>query len=226
MSKDKKIHGMNELAYVVAMVVCAFAVCIGTKANLGISVVAAPGYLYNVILKEHLPWITQGKAEYIWQGIQLIIMCIVIMRFKLKYLLSFVSSFLGGVLIDMWYGVLGGDGAYDGMLTRVVALVVSQILLGFAVSLFFKTSMPIQICELVSVEIAKRFNLQSSKVKLVYDMLMLVISLALALVFTGGLTGIGIGTIIIAFLTAPIANLFCKIWDKFFVFDSLFRKRA
>ena len=225
MDRIKKIHGMNEIAYAVAMVICAFAVCIGTKANLGISVVAAPGYLFSVILKDYLPWITQGKAEYIWQGIQLVVMCIIITRARAKYLLSFLSSFLGGVLIDMWYVVLGGNGAYESMVTRIIALVVSQILLGFAVSLFFKTTMPIQICELVSVEIAKRFNLKSSNVKLCYDMLMLVISLVLALAFTGALTGIGVGTIIIAFLTAPIANLFGKLWDRFFVFDSLFRKR-
>ena len=208
------------------MVVCAFAVCIGTKANLGISVVAAPGYLFSIILKEVLPWITQGRAEYIWQGVQLVVMCIVITKVRFKYLLSFLSSFLGGVLIDTWYKLLGGNGAFESMTVRIIALVISQILLGFAVSLFFKTTMPIQICELVSVEIAKRFKLDSSRVKLFYDMLMLVISLVLALVFTGALTGIGIGTIIIAFLTAPIAKLFCKIWDKYFVFDSIFRKKA
>ncbi len=227
MKEKKKIHGMNEIAYIVGMIFCAFAVVLGTKASLGISVVAAPGYLYSIIFKDIFPWITQGKAEYIWQGIQLIIMCLIIMRVKVKYIFSLLSSVLGGVLIDTWFWILGGNGTYEHIGMRIAALVISQICLGFAVSLFFRTTVPVQVCELLMVEISKKFNVSASRIKLIYDLVILALSLVLSLVFTKTLTGIGIGTIMIAVCTSPLTVLFGKILDKFFVFDSIIKsKRA
>ncbi len=226
MEEKKKIHGMNEIAYALGMIFCAFAVCIGTKANLGISVVAAPAYLYSKIFGEFLPWLTQGRAEYIWQGIQLVIMCLIIMRVKIRYLFSLASSFLGGVLIDTWFVILGGNGAYENMAARIFALLASQLCLGFAVSLFFRTTVPVQVCELLMVEISKRFKVTASRVKLIYDLIILVLSLTISLVFTHGLTGIGVGTIIIAICTSPLTVVFGKILDRYFVFDSIIKKKA
>lgn len=226
MKEHKKIHGMNEISYVLALIICAFAVCIGTKADFGISVVAAPGYLYNKIFSEYIPWLTQGRAEYIWQGVQLLIMCLIIRKFKTKYFLSIIASLFSGILIDTWFLILGGNGAYEGIFMRIAAFIIGQICLGFAVTLFFRTSMPLQLCELVLVEIAKHFKISSSKMKIIYDMINLALSLALSLIFTHGLTGIGIGTVIIAFCTSPLTVVFGKILDRFFVFDSIFKKRA
>lgn len=228
MEERKKIHGMDEIAYVLGMIICAFAVCIGTKANLGISVVAVPGYLYSYILGGEggiIPWLTQGWADFLWQVIQLGIMCLIIMKFKVKYLLSFASSFIGGRLIDLWFWVLGGNGAYENIVARIFALIASQLCLGFSVTLFFRTTLPIQICELLMVETSKKFKISASKMKLIYDIIILVLSLAISLIFTHGLTGIGVGTIVIAVCTSPLTMLFGKILDRFFVFDSIFKKR-
>ena len=228
MKEKKKIHGMDEIAYALGMIICALAVCIGTKADLGISVVAVPGYLYSVILGGEgniFPWLTQGWADFLWQVVQLVIMCFIIMKFKLRYLFSFASAFIGGRLIDLWFLILGGNGAYENMVARIFALIASQLCLGFAVALFFRTTVPVQICELVMVEISKKFNLTASKVKLIYDMIILALSLVISLVFTHGLTGIGVGTVVIAFCTSPLTVLFGKILDRFFVFDSVFRKK-
>lgn len=228
MEERRKIHGMDEIAYALGMIICAFAVCLGTKANLGISVVAVPGYLYSYLLGGEgglIPWLTQGWADFLWQVVQLGIMCLIIMKFKAKYLLSFLSSFIGGRLIDLWFFVLGGNGAYENIVARIFAMIASQICLGFAVALFFRTSLPVQICELLMVEISKRFKLSASKIKLIYDVIILVLSLVISLIFTRGLTGIGIGTIVIAICTSPLTVLFGKLLDRFFVFDSIFKKR-
>ena len=225
MTRNKKIHGMNEIAYVLGMIICAFAVCIGTKANLGISVVAVPGYLYSVILRDCLPWLTQGWADFLWQVVQLIIMCFITMKFKIRYVFSFAAAFIGGRLIDLWFWVLGGNGAYENIVARIFALIASQLCLGFAVALFFRTTLPVQICELLMVEVSKKFNTTASRVKLIYDLIILVFSLVLSLAFTGALTGIGVGTVMIALCTSPLTVLFGKILDRFFVFDSLFKKK-
>ena len=228
MTEKKKIHGMNEIAYVLGMIFCAFAVCIGTKANLGISVVAVPGYLYSVILGGEgnvIPWLTQGWADFLWQVVQLVIMCLIIMKFKIRFMLSFAAAFIGGRLIDLWFVILGGNGAYENMVARIFALLASQICLGFAVTLFFRTTLPVQVCELLMVELAKKFNTTASRIKLIYDLIILVLSVVISLVFTHGLTGIGVGTVMIALCTSPLTVLFGKILDRYFVFDSIFKKK-
>ena len=53
---------------------------------------------------------------------------------------------------------------------------------------------------------------------------MLAISVTLALALTGGRNAIGIGTIVITIVNAPLISLFGKIMDRFFEFDSRFPK--
>ena len=88
----KKITKMNEAAWVMGIILCAFGVALATKANFGLSMIAAPPYIIHLFMRNFFPWYTQGTSEYLWQGVLLIFMCIIVRRFKVKYLLTFVSG--------------------------------------------------------------------------------------------------------------------------------------
>ena len=85
----KKISRMNEAAWVIGIVGCALGVCLCTKADFGLSMIAAPPYIFHLALRDRLPWYTQGTSEYLWQGVLLLVMCVATGRFRWKYLLSF-----------------------------------------------------------------------------------------------------------------------------------------
>lgn len=220
----KKITKMNEAAWLLGTVICTLGVALCTKANFGLSMVAAPPYIFHVWLRDLFPWFTQGTAEYAWQAVILAIMCIAIGKFRFKYLLSFGTAVFSGLTLDFWFLILGGNGAVEEMWLRVVMFVLGELATTFAVALLFRTTLPIQIYELAVGEIARRFNFSVNKVKLVNDILMLVLSAVLSFALTGGFGGFGIGTILITVVNAPLITMYGRIIDKVFVFDSRFPK--
>lgn len=222
--KIKKIRKMNEAAWVIGIIVCALGVCMCTKANFGLSMIAAPPYILHVWLRDMLPWFTQGTSEYVWQALVMVIMCVAIRGFKARYLLSFGTAVLSGLALDGWIWIFGGNGAYEEMWLRIVMFVVGELVTTLAVAFIFRTTLPIQIYELAVCEIATKFGFDKNKVKLVNDILMLVVSAIMSFVLTGGLGGFGVGTIIITVVNAPLIAMFGKLIDKMFVFDSRFPK--
>ena len=145
----KKINRMNEAAWVIGIVGCALGVCLCTKANFGLSMIAAPPYIFHVALRNRFPWFTQGTSEYIWQGVLLLIMCAVIGRFRWKYLLSFGTAVISGLCIDFWFLLLGGNGAYEQLWMRILAFVFGASITSLASAFVFRTSVPIAIYELI-----------------------------------------------------------------------------
>lgn len=215
----KKLGKMNEIAWVLGIVLCALGVCLVTKAGFGLSMIAAPAYILHVGLVKIFPWYSQGTSEYVFQGILLILLCIGIQRFRLRYLLSFVTAFLFGLVLDGWFLVFGGNGVYDGLALRIPAFVIGELVTGLAIAFFFRTKLPLQIYELVVTEMAGRYGWKNTTVKQVYDIVSLVLSVLLAFFVNRSMAGIGIGTIILTVVNAPLIALWGKLLDRLFTFE-------
>ena len=213
---------MNELAWVIGIVACTLGVCLCTKANLGLSMIAAPPYILHVWLRDAFPWFTQGTSEYVWQGVIMTVMCIAVRRFRPRYLLSFGTAVIAGLSLDFWFLVFGGNGAYEQIWLRILMLFLGEVITTIAIAFVFRTTLPVQIYELVVCEIADKFSIDKNKVKLVNDIIMFVLSAVMSFVLTGGFGGFGIGTIVITVINAPLIAVFGRILDRFFVFDSRF----
>jgi len=218
----KKITKMNELAWLLGLVICPLGISLCTKADFGLSMIAAPPYILHLGLRDIFPWFTQGTAEYVWQAVILVIICIAVHGFKPRYLLSFGTAFLSGLCLDGWLTVLGGNGVYETMPQRIIAFAAGTLISAFAIALYFRTSLPAQIYELAVSEISSCYKWNQNKVKLVNDGIMFAISVIFALVITGGLHGIGVGTVVITIVNAPLIAMFGKILDRFFEFDHRF----
>ena len=220
----KKIGKMAEASWLIGTVLCAFGVVLCTKADFGLSMMAAPPYIIHVTLQKFFAWYTQGTSEYIWQAILLILMCVIVGKFKPKYLLCFLTSVFFGFCIDGWLLLFGGNGGFEDMWVRIASFIIGELSISLSVAFVFKTYLPPQIAECTVMEIAKRFNIAQTKIKLINDVSCLVLSFALSLILTKGFTGVGIGTVIITFANAPLIKLWTKLLDKLFDFDPLFPK--
>lgn len=221
----KRIGRMNEIAWVFGIVFCALGVCLITKADFGLSMIAAPAYILHIGFVKVFPWYTQGTSEYIFQGLLLFLLCLGIQRFRFRYLLSFVTAVLFGIVLDGWFLVFGGNGAYEALWLRVAAFAAGELFTGLAIAFFFRTRLPLQIYELIVTEVADRYKWNSTTVKQVYDVASLVLSLLLAFFVNHSGTGIGIGTVVLTFINAPLIALSGRILDHFFTFDCLFIKK-
>lgn len=209
-----KQNVINVVNWLLGISLCAFGICLCTKADFGLSMIAAPPYIVHVRLRELLPWYSQGTSEYIWEALIFVILCIIIRRFKLKGVLSFITAVLSGLLIDLFFIPLGGNAPCESMALRLVCFIIGVPLISLAIAFVFRTTMPPQVYELAVGEIAKSFNLKIDRVKLGFDIVMFVLSVSLSLILTKGFTGIGVGTVIVTFINAPMISFFGKLIDK------------
>ena len=220
----KKINKMNEVAWLCGTLCCAFGVALCTKANFGLSMIAAPAYIIHVFMQEFFSWYTQGTSEYIWQTLLLVVLCIIVRRFKVKYLLTFACAVIFGFAVDGFLFLLGGGAPYDSMLVRIIAFVLGEVITAFAIACNFRTSLPLPVYELLVTETAKRYNIATDKVKQANDIIMLALSVILAFALNQSFKGIGIGTIIITAVNAPIIMGIGKVLDKYCDFSPRFPK--
>ena len=221
----KKIGKMNEIAWILGILLCTLGVALCTKANLGLSMIAAPIYVIHIKLVQFFPWYTQGTSEYIFQIALIFITMAVCRKVRIKYVFSFLTAILSGFSLDFWLYLLN-KGTYDAFSVRVILFILGEIITTLAIAFFFRTTMPVQGYELLVSEIASKFHLNVNKVKLINDISYLALATLLALVLNHNLQGVGIGTIVITIVNAPLIAFFGKILDKLFIFDSLFNKKS
>ena len=232
----KKISRTNELLWLFGIIFVALGVAICSKADLGVSMIAAPAFIVHEALQKVWSTLTVGVTEYILQGIMLVIMCIAVRRFTWKYLLAFAVAVLYGYTLDFFMWVLWGV-TFDAVWLRYVMLIVGDIVTAFGVACFFRTYMPLQVYELFVAEIAARFRLDLTKVKRVFDVILLCLSVVLALTLFGDVASlelkkfatssyhsIGAGTLITTVINSFLISFMGKVIDRLFEPTPLFRK--
>ena len=154
----------------------------------------------------------------------LVVMCLLIRRFRGKFLLSFLSGVIFGYGLDLWMLILGGNGMFGSVAARCFGFAGGILCISLAVAFMFNAYLPAQIPELLVMEVAKRFKTAQTTIKLILDMSCLALSFLLSLLLTGKLTGIGLGTVVIAFANAPLIKLWGKLINRFFTFEPMFPK--
>ena len=224
----KKIKRSSELLWLFGIVFVALGVAICGKADLGVSMIAAPAFVVSEALLNLWSGFSVGVTEYILQGILLVIMCIIVGRFNWKYLLAFAVAVIYGYTLNFFIWILGGV-SFDSIPLRWVMLIIGDIVTAFGVACFFKTYMPLQVYELFVAEFTSRFKFKLTKVKLFFDLSLLAVSVILALTLFGDVTSfdwstigyasfhsIGLGTLVTTAINSPIIGFMGKLIDKIF----------
>jgi len=204
----------NALYWVLGIVLSALGLSLCTKSNLGLSMIGAIPYILHVWLRETCPWFTQGVAEYAWEAVVLIVMCLIVRRFRPRYLLSFGTAVLSGFAIDLWLLLLGGNGPWASPAARAVSFAAGMCVTAVSIACFFRTDWPILVYELAVTEIAARFGWSKNKVKMGNDLVMLLIAVTLSRLLTHAWTGVGLGTVLITCINAPLIAFFGRILDR------------
>lgn len=218
----KKISKMNEAAWIIGTLLCALGRVLCTKSGFGLSMIGAPPYIIHLKLWEKYPFFTQGTSEYVFQAFLFVLVCAMLRTVKVKHLLSFVTAIILGIVIDGWLFVFGGNTVYDALWLKTVCFVFGELLTALSIAFLFRTSLPLQMYEVFVLEISSKFNIKKDMVKLWFDASMLILSVLLAMVLNKNLEGVGIGTIIITVVNAPLIKLFGRLLDRIFIFDLCF----
>ena len=224
----KKLQKTSELLWVFGTVFVALGVAICSKADLGVSMIAAPAFVVYEALAGLWDGFSVGMVEYIIQGILLVILCIIIRKFNWRFLLAFVVAVIYGYTLNFFLWIFSGV-TFNEVWLRYVMLLVGDVVTAFGVACFFKTYLPLQVYELFVAATAHTFNIKIPTVKSIFDKALLVISIVLALSLFGDVTtfdwttiyyksfhSIGLGTIITTLINPTLINT-CSIFiDKIF----------
>lgn len=209
----------TEMSYLLGIIALAAGTVLMEKANFGMSMVVAPAYLVYIKLSSYYAWFSFGMAEYCLQAVLLILLTIVMKRFSSRYLLSFVTAFFYGNVLDllMGFGVLL---PVDSFIWRVIWFCIGMIVCALGVSLLFHTYISPEAYELVVKEVSAKYGFDIHRVKTVYDCSSCLIAVIMSFAFMGlwHFEGVKLGTIICALINGSIIGWFSRLLEKHFEF--------
>ena len=219
----KKKTFYTEASYLLGLLIMAFAAAFTEKADFGMSMVVAPAYILHLKLSQFLPWFTFGVAEYAFQGVLVLVTVLVMRRFKLSYLFSFVTAVLYGTLLDLAMKPISAL-PDENMGFRLLWYVLGTVLCSLAVSLFFHTYISPEAYELIVKELSAKWSLDINKVKTAYDCFSTVLGIVLSFSFFGFgvFEGVKWGTVVCAVLNGFLIGRFSVLLERLFVFRGRF----
>ena len=219
----KKLSRSSELLWLLGLLFVALGVALCSKADLGVSMIAAPTFVIQEAVSPLWSGFSVGVVEYLVQGLVLVILCVTVRRFNWRYLLAFAVAVVYGYTMNFFLWILGGV-SFDAAWLRWVMLLVGDVLVAFGVACFFHTYMPLQVFELFVAELADRYKLNIHRVKTVFDLTLLALSVSLALILFGDIGSfdwssvgyssfhsIGLGTLVTTAINSPLISLMSRL---------------
>ena len=232
----KKIKHSAELLWVLGIVFIAFGVALCSKADLGVSMIAAPAFVVAEAMAAVWSGSSVGMVEYLLQGVLLLLLILVVRRFSLRYLLTFAVAIIYGYTLNLFLFILGSN-PFDTVALRWVMLLLGDVCVAFGVACFFRTYLPLQVYELFVSEVADRFHLKLHKTKWIFDITLLAVSITLALTLFGDAAdfdwstigyrsfhSMGAGTLLTTAINSPLIRLMSMLIDRLFDPTPRFRR--
>ncbi|MBR5245941.1 MAG: hypothetical protein IKV25_01055 [Clostridia bacterium] len=223
-----KITLHSELVYILSIFILSFSVAMVSAADFGLSMIVSPAF----ILSQKLGFLTFGQSEYVVQALLFVVLCILMKRVKLIYFSSFITCLIYGAILDLWRAVIPmfnptiTEAGSMGMPLRVTFFAVGTLITTLAIAMCFRTYLYPQVYDFFVKGVTEKFNLDRTKFKIGFDIVFLIVSCAMTLIFFGGFVGIGVGTLITALVNGFLIGNFGKLFDKLFEVKPLFPKLA
>ena len=194
----RRITLRGELALTVAVIINSFAVAMTVYAGLGISPVSSFPYAISLVF----PFLTLGTWTYLFQGLLVISLMVLRRKFVPSYLFSFVVGFFFGTLLDVfgaWLPCLPFTLGW-----RIFYFVLSCPIVGFGIALSNRCKLPIIPTDLFPREVSAVTGLPYQRVKTVFDLSCLAVTLTLLLAAVHRVSGIGVGTVFCALVMGKV----------------------
>ena len=209
-----KIRHFSEASFLLGAILLGFATSMMSKAGFGLSMVVSPAY----VLADWVKVIPTGTMCYIYQGLLVIATSLVCGRFKISYLVSFVSAVLFGVFVDIFGALLSFLQPAE-LWERIVLFAVAIPINSMAIALLLHSYLPPQAPELLVREISGKFGFKMHRTKYVYDLCSCAASIIMSFLLLGELRHVGLGTVVYAFINAPLIGVFGGRLEKIADFE-------
>ena len=218
---NKKVL-FSETAYILGLVLIALGVALMEKANFGVSMVVAPAYLLYRWINPVWSVFTFGMAEYCLQAALLIAMMLVLRKFRVSFLFSFVTAVIYGFLLDGCMALA----AFLPTTTawRLLWYVLGMLLCSAGVSMIFHTYISPEVYELFVKEVSEYFGVNINRFKTGYDCVSCLVGLIMSFAIFGmwKFVGVSWGTVLCALINGSIIGAFSSFYEKHLEFKDRF----
>ena len=198
--------------FMIGLLIAAFGVALSTKASLGTSPVASVPY--SISLMSNL--FSFGGWLNLWSVIQISVQVLLLrnkcnpFEIAIQTILAFAYGYLTNFAV---YLIRGFE--VNGYIYQFILMIISCFVLGLGIWIQLKGNVAMLPGEAMNRAIASVTNKTYGDVKVVFDVLYIVVSAILGMVFLGGLKGVREGSIIAALLIGNIVKVYNKIYDQF-----------
>lgn len=216
--RGKKVL-FSECAYVLGIIALAIGTAFMEKADLGMSMVVAPAYLIYLKISQYFDWFTFGMAEYCLQAVLLIVLSVILRKFKPIYLFSFCTALIYGFVLDFCIWLVSFL-SITTIVGRIGFYGLGMLLCAGGVSLLFHTYIAPEAYELFVKEISACFQKELHIVKTIYDCSSCAVSIILSFAFFGfgHFEGVKLGTLIGALVNGWLIGRISRVMDGYFDF--------
>lgn len=216
MRKEKKLFPC-EIALLVAVMINSINLCLLVKSSFGISTLSSVPFVLSSVLSG----LSFGTWTFLIQIITMIILVFIIKKFKTSYIFSFVVASFFSMFVDIVTLLM--NGLPIGFWWRISYFLIGFVGLGFGAALFIKSKLPAMPFDLFVRDVSEEKNWSIRRVKIVYDLVSVGISIAVSYLFLHKIVGVGIGTIVSAFTMGIVVQFFVKILEKNYSFEPYFK---
>ena len=220
--EKKKFGRWGELSFALGTVLLALGTVLQAKANLGLGSTVAPAY----VLSEAVGFIPPGTMCYICQGVLVLITFALLRRFKLEFVVTFVSAVIFGLFVNLFTNICFVNLTEPTLLQRCLIFALGTVVVSLSIAFLFNSYFPPQAPEMFTKEVSQLIGWSKYKGKYVYDICSFLLSLVLSLIFFREIRIIGVGTFVSAAVNGPIIGFFGRLMEKYLDLSPAFPKIA
>lgn len=211
----KKKKFSRELALLIAIIYNSLNLNLLVKGSFGISPLSSVPLVFSKVFTQF----TLGNWTIIIQLITILIMLLIVRRFKFGYLLSFLVAIIFGTFVDLWSILINPLPVTFAL--RIVYFILGFIGTGIGASFFVLCGLPIQPFDLFVREVSDATQTPLKKTRTIYDLVSVSISTLVSLTVLKKLEGVGIGTVFGVLFTGTIMHETSEFLNKRYYFDTV-----
>ncbi|CBZ48609.1 unnamed protein product [Streptococcus gallolyticus subsp. gallolyticus ATCC BAA-2069] len=191
------------IMYFLGLFTMTIGVALSVKSNLGMSPVSSIPYTMTCI------WgIEMGKATIIFHCFLVLLQMILLRRnFKPVNLLQVLVGIVFGYFTTFCNWGVSFLPTPENLVIRLLMMLISTVIIAFGIFMYLPPNIMPLAGEGAMKAVSDVTGIAFPKVKVGFDITMVVISLISCLIFIKGLGSVGIGTIVAAFLVGSILNV-------------------
>lgn len=188
------------LFYLFGLFLITVGIAISVKSNLGVSPVSSIPYTITCV------WgIEMGIATIIFHTFLVLLqVCIWRKEFKIKNVLQIPAGVVFGAFTTFCNGLMTYLPPVNSFIIRIIMILISVVFIAFGIFFYLPADIIPLAGEGAMKTISDKFSIEFPKVKIAFDVTMVVLSGVICLVFIKKLGSVGIGTVISSVLVGIV----------------------